>query len=385
MKPQILPKEILNNSVIIHQFILSKKKQTIYGLLLFIIISGLASLPFIYVDVYSSANGIVKPDKERLSLQPLNSGRVIFSNIKSHAKVKKGDTLLILESQQVKERERLIIEKYVEKEKMISDLNSLLNPSEGNLSTAKYLSEKALFDQQLFDLKVKLNKTTHDLNRSQKLFQKNVIAAIEIEKVQYDFDLAQNNLTEFKKRFFAKWENELNQERNKLAELKSQLKQFKESQAEYILLAPDNGSLINAKGFQPNAFVMAGQPLAEISPEANLVINCYVNPKDIGYLKINTPAKFQIDAYNYNQWGWATGEIKTIGSDIELIQNQPVFQVQCSLNENELYLKNGVAGKLKKGMTVKAQFFRARRSLWELLFDKAEDWFNPMKSNSNQT
>jgi HlyD family secretion protein len=105
----------------------------------------------------------------------------------------------------------------------------------------------------------------------------------------------------------------------------------------------------------------------------------------MGDLKMDTPVKFQIDAYNYNQWGWATGKIKTIGNDIELIQNQAVFQVQCSLNENELFLKNGISGKLKKGMTVKAQFFRARRSLWQLLFDKVDDWFNPMLDNLPQT
>lgn len=101
MKPQILPKEILNDTVVVHQFLLSKRKQTLYGVLLFFIFSTLAALPFIFIDVYSSARGIVEPEKERISLQPLNSGRVVYSKIENHLAVKKGDTLLILESQQI--------------------------------------------------------------------------------------------------------------------------------------------------------------------------------------------------------------------------------------------------------------------------------------------
>jgi len=61
MKPQIFPKEIMNNTVIVHQSILSKKRKTIYGIILFVFFSALCSLPFIAIDVYSSASGIIKP------------------------------------------------------------------------------------------------------------------------------------------------------------------------------------------------------------------------------------------------------------------------------------------------------------------------------------
>lgn len=379
MKPQILPQEILNNSVIVHRFLFSKKNQIIYGLLLFFIFSTLAALPFIYIDVYSSARGIVEPEKERISLQPLNSGRVVYSKIENHVAVKKGDTLLILESQQIEEKEQLLIQKITEKKEMLQDLRGLLKPSQTPITTPKYISAKTLFDQQLIDLKIKLDKAAQDLKRNTALYEKQIIATIEMEKFQFEFELAQNNLSEFKKRSFAQWENEHTQEKNRLAELQSQLKQLEESQAEYMLLAPYEGTLLNVKGIQPNTYVQAGQPLAEISPSTNLIVNCYVSPTDIGFLKLDTPAKFQIDAYNYNQWGWARGKIKTIGSDIELLNGKPVFQIQCTLNEKELFLKNGVAGTIKKGMTVRAQFFKTKRSLWQLLFDKVDDWLNPSR------
>ena len=388
MKPQIFPKEILDNSVIVRQFILSKKKRTIYWIILLVIFSAVVSLPFILIDVYSSANGILKPKEERVVLQSVQNGKVVFSKIKVHQTVKKGDTLLILENEQLQEKVRLFLQKIKEKEHWIADLKILLyktNSGLQNLTTPKYTAEKTLYEQQLHDLNIKLKKVKRGFNRNKNLFDKQIIAPVEMEQFEYEFKLANNNYSEFKKRMHSQWQSELNQEQISLAELKSQLEQLYESKSQNILTAPIDGSLVNVVGIQNNSFVIAGQPLAEISPESSLIVNCYVSPIDIGYLKKGASAKFQIDAFNYNQWGWATGKISTIGNDIELIQNQAVFQVQCTLNEKELFLKNGVAGNLKKGMTVKAQFFRARRSLWQLLFDKVDDWFNPILNNSNPT
>ncbi|WP_449436777.1 hypothetical protein [Pedobacter steynii] len=60
--------------------------------------------------------------------------------------------------------------------------------------------------------------------------------------------------------------------------------------------------------------------------------------------------RFQIDAFNYNQWGLAEGKVLDISDDIIIINNnQPVFKVKCSLDQNYLILKNGYKGYLKKG------------------------------------
>ena len=339
------------------------------------------TLPFIFIDVYSSASGIIKPQEERVVLQSVQHGRVVFSAIEAHRTVKKGDTLLLLEMEQLEEKVRLFRQKIKEKKDWISDLKRLIeNPNlkTYSLTTQKYIAEKTLYDEQLRDLKIKLEKAKRDLDRNQSLFDNKIIALVEMEQMEFEFDLANNNLSEFKKRIDSQWQSTLNQEQITLAELESELEQLNERKSQYVLTAPIDGALVNVSGIQKNAYVISGQLLAGISPKSSLIVNCYVNPTDIGYLKRDASAKFQIDAYNYNQWGWATGKITTIGNDIEWIQNKAVFQVQCTLNEKELFLKNGIGGKLKKGMTVKAQFFRARRSLWQLLFDKVDDWFNPV-------
>ncbi len=91
------------------------------------------------------------------------------------------------------------------------------------------------------------------------------------------------------------------------------------------------------------------------------------------------PVNFQVDAFNYNEWGMIQGSVVEISNDFVMIQNQPLFRVRCKLNSTELKLKSGFTGKLKKGMTVRAVFVVARRSLMQLLYDNVDDWLNPVK------
>ena len=137
--------------------------------------------------------------------------------------------------------------------------------------------------------------------------------------------------------------------------------------------------MINIQAQELGSFVSTGTRLGQISPETDLLVECYVNPSDIGLLKESSNITFQIDAYNYNQWGLATGQILEIGKDIELINNQPIFKVRCKINEKYLQLKNGFKGNLKKGMALNANFELTERSVYDLLYDKMDDWLNPSR------
>ena len=88
-------------------------------------------------------------------------------------------------------------------------------------------------------------------------------------------------------------------------------------------------------------------------------------------------ARFQLDAFNYNQWGLVKGKIEEISSDLIAVNDQPVFKIRCSLENEFLLLKNGYKGNLKKGMTLTGRFSLTERTLWQMLFDKVDNWLNP--------
>ena len=75
--------------------------------------------------------------------------------------------------------------------------------------------------------------------------------------------------------------------------------------------------------------------------------------------------------------GNSKGDYCALGKDVELVNNQPVFKVRCSLDQSQLQLPNGAIGQLQKGLTLTALFYQNRRSLFDLLFDDINDWINP--------
>ena len=162
-----------------------------------------------------------------------------------------------------------------------------------------------------------------------------------------------------------------------IEELKSQTEQFLKEKNKYQIRSPSNGTfqLISAK--YKGSSVQSGEILGVISPDTNIIAECYLSPKDIGLIKENMNVKFQIDAFNYNEWGFIQGNVIDIAQDYILMENQPVFKIKCQLKSNKIKLKNGYVGVLKKGMTIQARFVVSRRSLFQLLYDNTDSWLNP--------
>lgn len=377
---QIFPKEILESTLEAHQFKHGTKSKVIYTIIIIAILVLLISLPFIKVDVYTSAHGIIKPDKERLSVSSLNSGKIVSVNLRNNKRVQEGDTLLVLDNTIINEKLKLSSNQISDIRLFINDLTYLIenkSVSVVNIASPKYQKEYLLYQQNLHDLQTRFQKTKQDFERNTLLYKKEVIAKVEFENTKLEYDLALSKINQLKQQQRNTWQANLTEYKNSLLELESTNNQLQENISQFVVTAPITGILINTMGLEIGSFLSSGQTIVDISPDTNLLVECFVSPKDIGLLKLNNQANFQIDAYNYNQWGLATGKIIDIGKDIEFIENTSVFKIQCKIDQKKLELKNGFAGELKKGMTLNAQFKLAERTLFDLLYDKVDDWINP--------
>ncbi len=379
---QIFPKEIIENTSEVHQFKHTNRSKIIYSIILLALTGAFMTLPFITVDVYSNAQGIIKPNKERVGLNVINSGRIVYSDIKNNRKVQKGDTLLVIDNNGIDDRIDLSNYQQEEAKLFLDDLSLLLERKSlkiNELKSSKYQRAYLQYSQKLRELGVRFVKAKSDFNRHKILHEKDVISMSEYENKKFEYDMAQSEVNQFKKQQLNTWQVDFTLYANRLKEVKSQEDQLLKSKTQFLVTAPINGTLLNVKSQELGSFITIGTQLGEISPDTNLLVECYINPTDIGLLREDTTINFQIDAYNYNQWGMATGTVIEIGRDIELINNIPVFKVRCKMDQKYLELKNGFQGNLKKGMTLNANFRLTERSLFELLYDKMDDWLNPSR------
>ena len=379
---QVFPKEIIENTVEVHLFRHKINSQVIYTVILLSVILAFALLPFIRIDIYTSSVGIIKPEKERIKIVSIYAGKVIKNSLKENQQVNRNDTLLIIDNSIITEKIKLLQKKIEESQNHIWDLDLLINSNEpiDTFYSPKYQKDYLQFQQKIRDLNTKLKKASRDFYREKKLYRKKVIAKVKYLESKYSLDLIKNEKDFSIKQQKNKWQNELSQYEIRLDELKNELEQSLQENDKYFITAPVNGSVQNLMGINEGSIINVGNPICEISPDTDLLAECYVSPADIGLLKKSNPVKFQIDAYDYNQWGMATGEIYDISKDVSMINNNALYKVRCKINEKSLFLKNGAEGQLKKGMTLRARFLVANRSLFDLLYDKMDDWFNPSKN-----
>lgn len=359
------------------------KSISIYLMVVIAAITVLACLPVIKLDISSQSRGMIRSSQNNVPLNTIVSGKIISTHLKNNRQVKVGDTLLIISSANLEAKKSLNDNLYASNLLYLKDIYWLLNQNTDSLKTSKGLENYNAYSAQKRELQQRIYQARTNYKRYKKLYKKAVIAKAEFETYTYELNKAKQAQSAFTKQQRSQWESQKRDLEERLITLKSNILSLESDAENYILTAPISGTLENVLGVQTGSFINASQVIATISPNSNLIVENLVSPNDIGILKIGQDVKFQLDAFNYNQWGMITGKVIEIDKNSSVQNNTSFFKVRCSLNTKKLQLKNGYTTSISKGMTLTTRFFITRRSLFDLLFDKVDDWFNPKLIDTN--
>ena len=142
----IFPPEIINDTTESHFAKHTTRSKVIYLTVVITVAIILVSLPFISVEVSTQARGIIRTPFENNQLQTVVSGEITAVFIAENTEVKKGDTLLILNSEHIREQISREEERIIENMSFMEDILFLLAREENNLSTPKYITENNYFN-----------------------------------------------------------------------------------------------------------------------------------------------------------------------------------------------------------------------------------------------
>jgi membrane fusion protein, peptide pheromone/bacteriocin exporter len=388
MAKKIFPSEILEFTVEDHFVKHSTNTKIIYAIVILSLLAAFIALPFIKVDISVQSTGIIKPKSAKTQVNFPVSGKVKAVLVQENEQVSKGETLVVIDPEVLNEKIKYLSQKTAELKIYIHDLQTLIlnsrnssSPEYLKLNTLLYVQEWQHFQEKLREVQASYRQHEKAYERNLKLLEAKAIAVADFEPFQYNFEEAKNQSKLTVEAQLSQWESRKLQYEKELREVQASISQLEKEKERFVIKAPVSGTLQNAGGIYPGGVVFTNQMLGEISPDSGLVVEAYIPPKDIGFIKEGMKVRFQIDAFNYNQWGMAEGVVEEVSNDVLVIDSTPVFKVRCSLGQDHLELKNGYRGKLKKGMTLNARYIVTQRSLYQLLYDKASDWFDPHMNN----
>jgi multidrug resistance efflux pump len=385
MSNKIFPSAITQQTVEVYDSRISVRSKVIYLILLGMLFAFIVALPLIYVDVAVQSRGTFQSALQRNSLISSVGGRLEKWSLSENQKIRKGDVLAVVRAEVVQLEMNGVEERLILLNDFIGDLRKLLNMDlDGHsiqmipLKSKFYQTSLLEFQTKIHNQSALLEKLERDFNRAQLLFDSKSIAFADYDNTEVQYKQAITQMELLKKQQLNHWEQELINYQNEKLRLRSQMDVFSEQMDQYKIIAGTNGTLINVLNLNVGDFIYPQQKLAEISPDTTLIAVTYISPIDIAFLNIGQEVNFQVDAYNYNQWGVAKGKIIDIADDLTLVNERETgFLVTCALDTPFLTISNGLEGQVKKGMTFNARFVVARRSLLQLLYDKVDNWLNP--------
>jgi membrane fusion protein, peptide pheromone/bacteriocin exporter len=386
---ELIPFSIAENTLETYLVRITTKSRIIYWIIIFIILTVLALLPFIYVDISVQTRGYFQSNIEKQIIYTPIPGKIVYNSIHNGDRIKKCDTILIIDTESIKAQHSSLIQRIAENDSSILDLEKLIenNFPENKLFrlalfTGRYKAEYENMRNQRMIQFQKYQKRKTENDRNEILYRQQIIPRVDYENSLYLLSAEMESYNQILISQKSLWQNDLTLRRIELVNLQAELTLCSEALTNRIIIAPVGGEIIQSSDIQAGSIVTSGQKIAEISPEGELVATCYVRPADIGFIHEDQEVKIQVDAFNYNEWGMLQGHIIDISDDM-IVENgsEAYFRVKCKPEKTFLSLKNGYKAEIKKGMSLNTRIIVIRRSLFQLLFDKADKWFNPYKNS----
>jgi HlyD family secretion protein len=370
----------------------SGKQPFIYWVVLLGLVAAIVALPIVKIQISVSAPGIITSKSERIAIVSPVDGYVKENLASDNLSVLNGGTLIVLESNVLSEKIGLNSAQHAEIEKELADIDMLLKTIEkiaadktqslntdiiGVFKTAKYLGQYELLRTQLLNNDVQFARNDRENNRVRVLHAQGLTSDRDLDEAKYAVDLIKAERQQLIHGSKSSLRSNQLSLQNALTQSMGEAAQLSKQADYYTIKAPATGVLMGFNNLSLGTYISAGTRIGEVSPHEDLLVEAYVEPRDIGFVRIGQKVYMQVDSFPYTEWGALVGNVVAISPDIIKIGQASVFKVV--MNMTDTTLESAALGKVNvgKGMTLRIQFLMQQRTLLQLLYQKTSETFDP--------
>ncbi|WGE88959.1 HlyD family type I secretion periplasmic adaptor subunit [Actinobacillus arthritidis] len=190
-------------------------------------------------------------------------------------------------------------------------------------------------------------------------------------------DLAQQ-IAERKNKYIADASSELVQMESELAQARENMAMRADPVERSQIKAPLRGVVKNIKINTVGGVVQAGEDILEIVPlDEKLIVQAYISPKDVAFIRTGQEALVKISAYDYSLYGGLEGKVTLLSpdtlqderrpSELKLNPDESYYRILVETNENTLKDKNGKPLEITPGMTAIVDIRTGEKTIFQYL------------------
>ncbi|OOF69575.1 HlyD family type I secretion periplasmic adaptor subunit [Rodentibacter caecimuris] len=341
------------------------------------------------LEEVTRGQGSVIPSSREQIVQSLDPGIIQEMKVKEGEVVEKGQILLILDDT----RSSAILR---ESEAKVQNLRAIVARLQAEASGTELIlpenipNEVKEREMSAYNARRKAMEDTvtgmaktkalldQEIAITQPMVKKGVVSQVELLRMQrQSSDLAQQ-IADRRNRYSAEASNELVQSESELAQARENMAMRADPVERSQIKAPLRGVVKNIRINTVGGVVQAGQDILEIVPlDDTLLVQAYISPKDVAFIRPGQPALVKISAYDYSIYGGLDGKVTLISpdtlqderrrSELNLNADQAYYRILVETQGNAITDKNGQKLNITPGMTATVDIKTGEKTIFQYL------------------
>ena len=245
--------------------------------------------------------------------------------------------------------------------------------------TQAYNARKRALSESLQSLDISLAAVTRELSMTEPLVKQGVMSEGELLRLRRQQSELMGQRAERQNRYLTDANNELVRVASELSQTKENASAREDAFRRTTVRSPMKGVVKNVQATTVGGGIQAGQPILEIVPtEDEMLVEAYVKPSEVAFLKVGQKAVVKLTAYDFNKYGGLDGVLEHLspdtlrderqkkpGNPVEL--EEGLYRIMVRVKETT-GLRNGLKLTPTPGMTATVEIRTGQKSVLEYHF-----------------
>ena len=252
-------------------------------------------------------------------------------------------------------------------------------PSVERRERQAFAARKQSLDEAQASFKRSLEALNREIAMTEPLTKQGLVSEVELLRLKRQQADLMGQVSERKNRYATDAANELVRVDSELSQTRENASAREDAFIRTVIKAPMDGIVKNVQVTTIGGVVQAGMPILEIVPtQDQLLVEAYVKPAEVAFLKNNQKVIVKLTAYDYNRFGGLEGVLEHISPDTMRDEKQRRPGVAMELEEGYYRLlvritethwqRNGLRLQPLPGMTATVEIKTGQKSVLEYLF-----------------
>ena len=244
--------------------------------------------------------------------------------------------------------------------------------------TAAYQSRVRAVNEPVQGLRESKRLLDREIAITEPMAAKGVVSEVEILRMKRQANELQLQITERRNKFQSDANTELVRVEAELAQSEETMAARADPVTRSEIKAPLRGVVKNIRINTVGGVIGAGQDIMEIVPvEGPLLVEAYIRPQDVAFIKPNDEALVKLTAYDYSLYGGLDGVVTLISpdtlqdnrrpSELKLNPDESFYRVIVETRQNDLADKDGKALPIIPGMIATVDIKTGEKTVFQYL------------------